>query len=124
VRAVFIDYAKAFDHVDHSTVIQKLYNFGVDNVLIRWVCSFLAQRFQRVKLSDCFSKWLPLKGSMSQGTWLGSLIFVLLIDDLSTGCMLRTFVDSTLTEIFERREPSATSEHLINVIEWSRDNIV
>jgi len=35
VRAVFIDYAKAFDHLYHSTVIQKLYNFGVDNVLIR-----------------------------------------------------------------------------------------
>ena len=76
VRAVFIYYAKAFDHVGH-TVIRKLYDFGVDNVLIRWVCSFLAQRFQRVKLSDCFSKWLPLKGSMPQGTWLGPLIFVL-----------------------------------------------
>jgi len=70
VRAVFIDYAKAFNHVDHSTVIQKLYNFGVDDVLIRWVCSHLAQRFQRVKLTDCFSQWLPLKGSMPQGTWL------------------------------------------------------
>jgi len=45
VRAVFIDYAKAFDHVDHSTVIQKLYNFGVDNVFIRWLCSLFSATF-------------------------------------------------------------------------------
>jgi hypothetical protein len=125
VRAVFIDYAKAFDHVDHSTIIRKLYNFGVDNVLIRWVCSFLAQRVQRVKLIDCFSEWLPLKGSMPQGTWLGPLIFVLLIDDLSTNCMLHKFIDdSTLTEIFKKGEPSAMGDHLNNVIEWSRDNFM
>jgi len=45
--------------------------------------------------------------------------------DLSTGCMLHKFVDdSTLTEIFERGEPSAMSDHLNNVIELSRDNLM
>jgi len=39
--------------------------------------------------------------------------------------MLHKFVDdSTLTEIFERGEPSAMSDHLNNVIEWSRDNFM
>jgi len=53
------------------------------------------------------------------------LIFGLLIDDLSTGCMLHKFVDdSTLTEIFERGESSAMSDNLNNVIEWSRDNLM
>jgi len=86
---------------------------------------FLAQRFQRVKLTNCFSEWLPLKGSMPQGTWLGPLIFLLLIDDLSTGCMLHKFVDNlTLTESSERGEPSAKSDLLNNVIEWSRDNLM
>jgi len=31
VRAVFIDYAKAFDHVDHSIVIHKLLDLGVQD---------------------------------------------------------------------------------------------
>jgi len=76
-------------------------------------------------LIDCFSEWLPLKGSIPQGTWLGPLIFVLLINDLSTGCMLHKFVDdSTLTEIFERGEPSAMRDHFNNVTEWSRDNLM
>ena len=55
VRLLFVDYAKAFDHVDHSTVVRKLINFGVPDFLIRWICSFLTDRQQRVKLCDVFS---------------------------------------------------------------------
>ena len=65
-----------------------LHQFGVHDILIRWICSFLTQRAQRVKLLDYFSDWLTLKGSMPQGTWLGPLIFILHINDLSTSCML------------------------------------
>ena len=60
VRAVFIDYAKAFDHVDHTIIIRKLSELGVSPVLTRWMASFLCDRQQRVKLSDCFSDWLTL----------------------------------------------------------------
>jgi hypothetical protein len=41
IRAVFIDYAKAFDHVDHSVVIRELIKLGVPNILVKWICSFL-----------------------------------------------------------------------------------
>jgi len=34
IRVVFIDYAKAFDHVDHLTVIWKLAVLGVLGVLV------------------------------------------------------------------------------------------
>jgi len=47
----FIDYAKAFDHVDHSIDIQKLLDLGVPKFLVRWLCSFLVERQQRVKFS-------------------------------------------------------------------------
>ena len=68
VRVMFIDYAKAFDHVDRSTLVRKLYNFNVPQFLIRWLCSFLTNRMQRVKPSEYLSEWLNLKGSMPQGT--------------------------------------------------------
>jgi len=28
VRLLFVDYAKAFDHVDHSTIVRKLINLA------------------------------------------------------------------------------------------------
>jgi len=95
IRAVFIDYAKAFEHVDHSIVIRKLCKLGVPDILVRWICSFLQNRFQRVKLYRIFSDWLSLNGGMPQGSWLGPLTFIVLIDDLSTGCLIHKFVDDS-----------------------------
>jgi len=58
IRAV----SKAFDHVDHSIVICKLTALGVAPILVRWVCSFLIDRQQRVKFY--VSDWLTLSGGM------------------------------------------------------------
>ena len=88
-----MDYAKAFDHVDHSTVVRKLINLVVPDFLIRWICSFLTDRQQRVKLRDVLSSWVQLSGSMPQGSLLGPLTFIVLIDDLNTDCMIHKFVD-------------------------------
>jgi hypothetical protein len=41
VRVTFIDYAKAFYHVHHSTILQTLKSFGVEPVIINWAYSFL-----------------------------------------------------------------------------------
>jgi len=125
VRVIFIDYAKAFDHVDHSILVRKLYNFNVPQFLIRWLCSFLNNRMQRVKLSEYFSEWLTLKGSMPQGTWLGPLVFILLINDLSSDCGMHKFVDDvTLTEVIKKNDHSNMSAYLNNVVEWSDHNLM
>ncbi len=56
-RTLFIDYSKAFDHVDHATVLGKLSALGVDPALTAWLHSFLLHRQQRVKIGGCFSQW-------------------------------------------------------------------
>ena len=66
VRILFVDYAKAFDHVDHCVVIQKLKTYGVPHFITRWATSFLAERQQREKISDVFSQWTTLRGGMPQ----------------------------------------------------------
>jgi len=73
VRILFIDYDKAFHPVvDHNTVIQKLKAFDVPDFIIRWMSSFLRACQQCVKLN----------GGMPQGSYLGPLILILLINDL------------------------------------------
>jgi hypothetical protein len=44
VRIVFFDYAKAYDHVDHTVLIGKMQKLGISSTLLRWVCSFLYNR--------------------------------------------------------------------------------
>jgi hypothetical protein len=122
---MFIDYAKAFDHVDHSTFVRKLYEFCIPEFLIRWICSFLNNRMQRVKLSEYFYDWLTLKGSMPQGTWLSPLVFILLINDLSSKCVMHKFVDDvTLSEIIKKLDCSMMPVHFNSVVEWSDVNLM
>ena len=90
-----------------------------------WLCSFLSKRLQRVKLSQVFSEWIQLTGGMPQGSWLGPLIFITLIDDLSAQCLVHKYVDdTTLSEFLTRDISSAMTERLQEVLDWSKQNMM
>jgi len=96
VRTVFVDYAKAFDHLDHPTTMRKLEALGVPSIILCWLHSFLMDRQQRVKIGDVFSDWASPNGSMPQGTWLGPYVFLSLINDLESLVELHKFVDDCI----------------------------
>jgi len=50
-RAAFVDFAKAFDHVDHQIVLNKMAALGVQPFIIRWMHSFLLECRQRLKIN-------------------------------------------------------------------------
>ena len=125
VRVVFVDYAKAFDHVDHSTVLRKMTDMGVPAFIVQWMFSFLSGRKQCVKIDKYFSGWLTLNGSMPQGTWLGLYIFLILINDLTATIQLDKFVDDvTLTERLIPDEPSNMQQELSRLQAWSNANLM
>jgi len=70
-RVLFVDFAKAFDHVDHSTVLQKLRNYGVPKFIIDWLASFLTHRQQRVKIANVYS----VHGLDHSSFWIWSMNF-------------------------------------------------
>ena len=88
-RTVFVDFAKAFDHVNHNVLVAKMVALGLSDVIVRWMCAFLQQRRQRVKIDDVLSDWLQLSAGMPQGSYLGPLTFIILIDALRPGCLTR-----------------------------------
>jgi len=47
IRTAFVDFAKAFDHVDHNVLVAKLVSLGLPDVIVRWMCAFLRQQQQR-----------------------------------------------------------------------------
>ncbi len=40
VRTVFLDYKKAFDMVDHTTLVAKLFSLGIKPCVVNWIIDF------------------------------------------------------------------------------------
>jgi hypothetical protein len=125
IRAVFIDFRKAFDRIDHSTILTRMAALGIHQSAIRWMHSFLSNRQQRVKIGPVFSEWKFLTGGMPQGTWFGPYAFIIMIDSLRTINDTYKFVDDvTLTEVIT---PSADSQMQLavnQVVAWSQSNFM
>ena len=52
---ILLDFAKAFDSVCHTKLLQKLSWFGVHGPLIAWFENYLSHRMQRVVINGSFS---------------------------------------------------------------------
>ena len=123
VRVVFVDYAKAFDHVDHGTVLNKLHEMGIPPKILRWLSSFLLDRKQRVKIGRVLSEWARPNGGMPQGTWLGPYVFLALINDLSSLAELHKFVDDcTLSETITTPDDTIMQQEIDSLNNWSTSN--
>ena len=54
---------------------------------------------------------------MPKGSWLGSLAFVVLIDDWSTGCTVHKCVDdTTLCELVQTKQLDTHVDNLFNIL--------
>ena len=126
LRACFLDFSKAFDRIDHNIVITKLIDLGVRRSIIPWICSFLSNRRQCVKLGQCVSKTLPTSAGVPQGTKLGPILFVIMINDLKTASPRSSnwkYVDDvTISEIVPTREVSILQNELNVIGDWTSTN--
>lgn len=82
VLICLIDFAKAFNRQYHSILITKLSDMGVPSWLLKLVASFLQNRTMIVRFKGKLSNPKPLPGGGPQGTLLGLLLFLVLVNDV------------------------------------------
>ena len=79
--AVFVDFRKAFDSVNHQLLLKKLPGYGIKNHELRWFEKYLTSRCQSVVYGNAQSAPQQIKTGVSQGSILGPLLFSIYIND-------------------------------------------
>ena len=79
---VYLDFSKAFDTVSHRHQVQKLESFRLNRRLLKCLHVYLTERQQRILVEGETSAWLPVISGVPQVFILGSLLFILYINDI------------------------------------------
>ena len=124
---IYLDYAKAFDKVDHQILLQKLFIYGIRGKLLFWLQSYLSGRTQTVVVNGQHSYPEKVVSGVPQGTVLGPVLFIVYLNDLQScikHSITSSFADDTrLKKTIQSTEDSKLlQEDLENAIQWSKEN--
>ena len=127
---VFIDLSKAFDTLSHDILLRKLQKYGIRGTPLKW---FESYRSMRVKILSStgtleYSAYHPLTYGTPQGSCLGSLLFLIFINDLhysvTHGISLLFADDTTLLHSHKdlRYLKWTVEEDLNSLMDWFKAN--
>ena len=95
---VFVDLPKVFDTVDHQILLATLNHYGICGVSHDWFKSYLSYRSQYVSINEYESGLAAITCGVTQASVLGSLLFLLYINNLNQAiklCKVHHFANDT-----------------------------
>ena len=124
---IYLDYAKAFDKVDHNLLLQKLKSYGIVGKLYDWIKEFLTSRTQTVMVDGFLSAAAIVLSGVPQGSVLGPILFLIYVNDMEfyiNHSKIGTFCDDTRLskKIMTEKDTELLQEDLDNITQWSKWN--
>ena len=127
---LLFDLEKAFDRVDHDVLLQRLDKKGVPQKFLLWIRAFLRKRKACVDAEGHLSEEFPQEIGLPQGTVLGPLLFLALIDELADrlgnigGLTISLFADdiAIVVEGATLRQMNERAQAAVDVVEnWASE---
>ena len=112
---VFIALNKAFDTVDHGRLLSKLPFYGIKDKELTWFEDYLFGKRQCVIYDGTCSESQPVVCGVPQGSILGPMLFILLINDIDhqlNRCKILLYADNTV--VFTSSKNQETIEENLN----------
>ena len=126
VRALLIDFTKAFDIVDHTVIMSKLAKLQLPGNIYNWIGAFLSNRDQICRYRGFVSKSNTCNRGFVQNSGLGPTLFVVLTLDLNTVSnynVIVEFADDSTLLVPENSDVGVEME-FNNVQEWAGNNTI
>lgn len=122
VDVIFTDFSKAFDRLDHNTLLKKLDIVGFSTSLLTFFDSYLRKRKQFVQYSGHQSLEITALSGVPQGSILGPLFFNIFINDivrdLQVECLLYADDLKLFTRINNKQDCLRLQSALHKISDW------
>jgi hypothetical protein len=112
--AIFCDLRKAFDTVDHSILLTKLHNIGIQGRELKWFENYLSGRKQFVVVNGKSSSLREILLGVPQGSILGPLLFIIYINDLANISQLFSSLFADDTKLLAKHSDPVLLNEFVN----------
>ena len=124
--SIYLDFAKAFDKVDLGILCHKLRNMGIGGKLGILLHDFLTNRKQVILANGVKSKSSDVRSGVPQGTVLGPVLFLLLINDIDSNIesTISLFADDTRVarKVNSEEDVEALQNYFDKFYTWQKEN--
>jgi hypothetical protein len=130
VGVLSLDFSRAFDKVDHGTLLRKTLRLSALTGFTKWLRNYLSERHFAVRINGQFSNTHALSVGVPQGSILGPSLFSVLVGDFpkcrQDNVVIQYADDVNIILPFMERSSEKIariiSQELTQVEQWCREN--